>query len=75
MLLLPEGVQVATTVAVGGSFRVTFKLTNRAGKQVSKPCLFSLYLALVLSLKLSSKKKNKNKKISALAPCHRCRAA
>ncbi len=35
--------------------------TNRAGKRVLKPCLFSLCLALVLSLKLSSQKKKKKK--------------
>ncbi len=56
-----EGAQVATTVAMRGNFCVTFKPTNRAGKQVSKPCLFSLCLALVLSLKLSTKKKKQKK--------------
>jgi len=53
-------ISIATTVTVKRSFCVTFKPTNKAGKQVSKPCLFSLCLAFVLSLKLSSKEKNKN---------------
>jgi hypothetical protein len=70
-----ERAQVATTVAARESFRVTFKPTNTAGKQVSKPCLFSLYLAFVISLKLSSKKKKNKKKTKILAACHRCRAA
>jgi len=61
-----ERAQVATTVAAKESFRVTFKPTNRAGKQVSKPCLFSLCLAFVLSLKQSSKKKKKNKNYGCL---------
>jgi hypothetical protein len=61
-----------------GAYVLTLLPTNRAGKQVSKPCLFSLCLALVLSLKLSSKK-NKNfgfvalpaVAVSTRAACHR----
>ncbi len=69
-MLLSEGAQVATTVTARGSFCVTFKPTNRAGKQVSKPCLFSLCLALVFSLKLSSKKKTKKQKFRCWPPAN-----
>ncbi len=62
MLLLPlKGVDVEGWELTGRSLP-----TNKAGKQVSKPCLFSLCLTLVLSLKLASK--NKNKKIRHWPP-------
>jgi len=57
LLLLPEGAYVLTLLP-----------TNRAGKQVSKPCLFSLCLALVLSLKLSSKKNKTKQKFRRWPP-------
>jgi len=60
---------------VGGSFHVTFKLTNRAEKQVSKPCLFSFCLALISSLEAVEFKKKKKNKVAAPSlqqPQHRC---
>jgi len=54
VLLLPEEAQIATTVAAGGSLRVTFLLTNRVEvfEQVSKlPLPFSFFLSPVAAKK------------------------
>jgi hypothetical protein len=68
VLLLPEGARVVTIVTTGGSFRVTFKPTNKVEifEQVSKlPLPISFHLSLVAVLKF--KKKNRTKIQVAMA--------